>query len=747
MDGSRDREEWRRERSLLALGRAMRGDDDAPPPRPLPAAAEMTGGADDRMDARARHGLARERRQASSGRTRIDPQAWPAPRWDGDDRLAGEEQDEADAPAWAAPAPLRSTRHGQRRRRPSWRLVAATVVLGTCLGAATAFSLPARYQATAELTLDGEGAGWMAAGAVDSQLRVLTSGMVLTKVVDRLNLVSDPEFNGRDGGSGLAGLLPAVLMRDAPAADDGQRQALAVDHLAGVLSVASAGAGSIAVTATTGSGDKSALIANAVADTFVELYEQNRSGAVTGDKGAADSRPDDAVALAAAQRRLDDFALAHGLGDLAGGPDRIAEILQLDEDLATARSRTGELNAKVASLRTVGVGAAAAGLPREFETGAIEALRAKYLDLKQQADSAAVKLGPRNPELRAIEAQLAGARDRLSAELRRIVAVQQAALKQAVETEQGYAASLARTGLTGEDIAALRDLRQAVAMAGVDRQAITASVPADASGTAGQGAHVVSRAEAPLQPSGPSRMLLTLAGSVLGLFAGLGIGVLRGGAGGEAEAGFERLPADDARSEEDQRTDWNHAGHPPDDPQAFPVTGRAPWSADGAQWPAAQLYRQGSFDPPAIPDSTETAMYPAYPDQPHPQSRHPHGQQWPQPAEYPPYPPQPQSAMPPAVQYYAPPYPPQLAYPPQHAYPQAWQPAPPMPAYPYPQASPAYAGGQHYPPQPSFGYPPQEPGPAQAIDRSTLDEIRASLHEFREALRELAESRSRRRIF
>jgi uncharacterized protein involved in exopolysaccharide biosynthesis len=744
MNDSQDREEWRRERSLLALGRAMRGDDDAPPSLSLLSIAG-TDSVQQRMDARARHGLARERREAE--RATVAPDAtlrpWLASWPDGDEQPRGE-PDEPRAPFKAALAPRTPVRRTPRRRWPSWRLAAATTVLGACMGVAVAFSLPARYQATAELTLGGEAAGRMADGAIESQLRVLTSGMVLTKVVDRLNLIDDPEFNGEGGSAGLAGLLHAILMRGDAAADDGHRQALAVDHLTGTLSVAPGGPGLVAVTATTGNGEKSALIANAVADAFVEVYDQSRSGAAANGNKAADAGAADAAPLAAAQRRLNGFAVAHGLGNLANAPERVDEILQLDEDLAKARSRTESLNAKVASLRAVGIDAAAAGLPREFETGAIEALRAQYLDLKQQADSAAVKLGPRNPERRGIEAQLAGARDRLSTELRRIVAVQQAALKQAVETEQGYAVRLAKTGLTDEGVAALRALQREAAVAGIDRQTVTASVPGNASAASGQGAHVVSRAEIPAQSSGPSRTLLTLTGAMLGLFAGLGIGVFRQGTDGEAETGPDLPAADETGFEaiDDRRSgagDWRDAGYQSDDFAPVDAAVPPPWRLDDASLPAGQpaalpLSQSGSSDSAAIPDPMETVMYPVYPDQ-HTAPAHPQQPQWLQPADYPPYPPQPFAQA--APQYYPP------SYPPQHAYPQAWQPAPP---YPYAHPMQAYPG-PFYPPQPAFAPPMQDAGPGQAIDRGALDEIRASLHEFREALRELAETRTRRRIF
>jgi hypothetical protein len=139
-------------------------------------------------------------------------------------------------------------------------------------------------------------------------------------------------------------------------------------------------------------------------------------------------------------------------------------------------------------------------------------------------------------------------------------------------------------------------------------------------------------------------------------------------------------------------------------------------------------------------------MYPVYPDQPYPfapqqpQTQSHHGG----PAYAPPA-----QTMPAHAPAGYPPqfYPPQQAMQPLPPYPQAWQ---PVPTYPYPQQPQSYAG-QFYPPQPAFAQfgfaqPVQDAWRQPAIDQGALDEIRASLHEFREALRDLAENRPRRRI-
>jgi len=101
-------------------------------------------------------------------------------------------------------------------------------------------------------------------------------------------------------------------------------------------------------------------------------------------------------------------------------------------------------------------------------------------------------------------------------------------------------------------------------------------------------------------------------------------------------------------------------------------------------------------------------------------------------------------------------YPAPPPYPPQQAgYPQAqpWQ-APSQAAYPY--AQPSYDGHVPYPLQPvapqQQAYPDRpmaQPVPPieENVEQAPIEEIRASLREFREAVRELTESRARRRYF
>lgn len=626
-------------------------------------------------DAAERHRRARAEREAAD---------WPALPDHRDPLRDDPIQEEAPAPPphGDAPPPERSDSGG------TMRLIAACGLAGAVAGGLAALSLPQRYDATAELRLDG---GPAPLAGIDDQIRVAASGLVLNKVVDRLGLADDPDFNGAAGDGGPLAFVRALLLRhDGGAdADAGQRHSAAAGRLAASLAIGRGGAPqTVAVTARTGDGEKSALIANTVAEALLET-----AATLTPAQPAKVARPGQDESAA---RRLEVFLASHGLG--SADPQAAAgTLLKLDEQLAAARARTAGLNGKIAAMRALDADSAVGGgLPQEFESGAMGDLRAQYLAIKRERDKAAARLGPRNPELIALDTQLAGARERIAAELRRIGAALQGELKVAVQAEQGLSARLAETKLGPDDIAALRALDEAASREAERLDDIsTASTGATAAPAA-----TLTRAYAPLEPSGPPRLAIALSGLLIGLGAGTGLAALRGTRSRPAGTGPEAEPAEAVLIDPIDPTDADETPCPP-----------------------------------------ETAMHPVYSD-PYapfaPQQAGEHPQQLmppaPQPQHYAPMPMHP-PAPPVAAPWFYAPYPPV-----QH-----WQ-HQPLPAgyypYPHPAWTPHADAWSRPMPLPAASAMPSHA--LQEADPATLEEIRASLRECREAVRELAESRARR---
>ena len=463
-----DRDDWRRERSLHALGRALRGDD-----RHTRSWRE---------DAVARH------RQARALRTAPPVRPQPAK------TNAGTRPPARDGSGLSAKVLAGIV-------RSKW-LILGTTLAGAALGIAVALSTPEKYEAVTELIVSRRDFG-------PAGQDMLISRAVLDQVVEKLDLAGDPEFNG-EAGTGLASRLRSLLERPGTSAEAGEasRGALAAGRLAGALSVGRAGGDpAIRIGVTTRDGEKSALIADTLAEVFLQAHGGPRADmAAIADEASAAQLAELRKGAEEAGRRAEEFRAAHGLTGTQDRPAAADESGGLEEQLAAARARTEELEARAASARSARLDAALGGtLADELNTVAMEQLRARYAALKQEAD--------------------------LAAELRRMAAALKAEAGRAAAHEQELSARLeqlkAGSGGADDALAALRELeRDAAARRSAYETALAQAAASSQIDTSG--ARVVLRAQAPLAAKRPSRVAVSLAALLLGLFAGVCLGAARG---------------------------------------------------------------------------------------------------------------------------------------------------------------------------------------------------------------------------
>jgi len=540
-----NRDDWRRERSLLALGQAMRGDDKM-------VSIGDRANSSWREDAAARHRAARSEREE-----KLNPRPAETGGFDHDhadpaetgDDPAGRNRPRATAegqPPQAAPEPRYASRPPAGGDSEEWKplidpmqvihgitrskaLILSTTILGAALGVAIALSTPKKYEATTDVIVDPRDlkltdrdltqnvvASDATLAIVENQVRILTSGTVLNKVVTDLNLTNDPEFNGQgNGGIGLMSTLRSILSRqDASPADEARKRALAVGNLYDSLDVERGGKTFVvSVSATTQNPEKSALIAN----TMVKAFKQISSDIQSNTAGRANDELTGRLGelrkgVETAERQVEDFRATHDLVDAQGHLISDDQMLKLNEQLSITRARTLELNARAASARSLNVNSVLSGtLPEEINSNMMSELRSQYAALKQEADRAEVRLGPRHPEIEALNAQLAGARERIGAELQRIASSLQIDLKRSVQLEQDLSSRLAQakvqSGDVNNNLVSLRELeREAAAKRSVYEQfLLRAKETGEQKDINTANISVISDAYAPLQAKGPSR--------------------------------------------------------------------------------------------------------------------------------------------------------------------------------------------------------------------------------------------------
>lgn len=427
-------------------------------------------------------------------------------------------------------------------------LIVLTTIIGGVLGVLVALSTPKEYYASTELLFDPRNLQLVereltrdglpsdaTLALIENQVSIIRSGTVLNAVVDRLALDEDPEFNGQGSGSLLKSLLG--LQSEPTSAGAEKRRALAVSNLAEKLSVGrSSRTFIIYIGATTHDPDKSVEIASTVAEVYMEtagnMQSQTAERATTEITDRLDELREE---VARAEQAVADFKAQNDIIDAQGRLISEDEILKLNDQLGTARARTAELNTRVSTARELGVEDVLGGaLPEQVASPVMTELLSQYTALKQQADRASIRLGPRHPDNQAIQAELAGVRDAMARELRRVTASMQVELKRAVELEQSLAARLAQLKVQKGDLETeqvkLRELeREAAARRSVyEAFLLRARETGEQRDLNTSNVSVISPAYAPLLSEPPTRKTIAMAGALLGFIAGVALGALWG---------------------------------------------------------------------------------------------------------------------------------------------------------------------------------------------------------------------------
>lgn len=681
--------------SLLSIGAGDQHSQTRSTEHPSPRA--------DARDPALRHRLARSRREARPNPLLHALAARPDPekqaQSDIDDRFVAsmDAQIEAEpdratgdrgAPADPEPTPARGAAHGSSgydyhrdEVRPlidparvvagisrSKKLIAATTIIGALAGVMFALATPKKYESVAELLVDprdirivdrelvnSDVSPNTAIAIVENQMRIMTSSLVVDRVVERLNLDTDPEFNGSMGGFRLPNpinMLRSILVRRDGGGGEDRSHAIAVQNLLENLDVDRGGKTFVvSVGVESQSAEKSALIANTLVDVFLENSSQFLSSTAGRAANELTAKLDQLrQGVEEAERKVEAYKGENDLIDARGVLIGDDEIIKLNEQLVVARARKIELNARAASARSADVESALGGaLPEGINSPLITELLTQYAELQRRAEQSAIKFGAKHPENRAIQAQLQGARTQLRSELRRIITSIQVELKRAVQLEQQLSARLAalkaRQVEVSDDLVTLRELERDAAA----KRAVYESFLLRARETGEQqdlnpaNISLISPATAPLDPKGPSRAAISIAGTLAGLLLGIGLGALRGAAdgmfGGHSPDGRGRAPAPrrqptppappptrTSRHEEGRQRAEIKSDDPPkketsiDDEIAAIVksvhaAADTPASADGPPQPASKptgpdMPPHASQVPPAMPESVHAAAVP-----------------------------------------------------------------------------------------------------------------------------------------
>lgn len=256
---------------------------------------------------------------------------------------------------------------------------------------------------------------------VESQVKVIASDSVLSRVVSRLNLQDDPEFAPAPPQPGSLSETVKRALGLAPSEGPANPELQAIEALRRKMTVRRPERTFvIEVVVKSRSGQKSALIANTIADTF--FTEE------TAARAKAAGRASDALAarlatlrgtLLEAEKKAAAFREKHNLVKAQGlllGDQRLSE---LNAQLSAAALRTAALAKQAEQARDMR-GRIGTALPEMLQSPEMRALRQQLVDLLRAQSEIGKKFGPRHPavteqgaQVRELEAAIAHEKGRI----------------------------------------------------------------------------------------------------------------------------------------------------------------------------------------------------------------------------------------------------------------------------------------------------------------------------------------------
>ena len=374
-------------------------------------------------------------------------------------------------------------------------------------------------------------------GAIDSEVEILRSRSLAEKVVDQLDLVHDPEFNGRLRPGHGPGTLLAQLLGRTPKGDPFGAEARngAIGAAMGRLKVNRQGLTYVlSVAFQSQSPRRAALIAN----TFAERYLTDQLDAKFDATRRANAWLSQRLQglrqqVETAEHSVEMYKASNGLMGL-GGPESATitqqEISTLNTQLAEARAKQAEADAKLATARQqLAKGSNGEDVGEALSSPVITGLRSQRASVSGQLADLSGRYGPRHPEILKAQRQLADLDTQIQSEVGRLVSNLDAQAQVARQRTASIAGSLggSRASLGASNLASVK-LNELQRNAESVRTLYQSFLDRFKQTSADQGleqsdARIVSPAVTPGKASFPNLLLSGVLGAILAVGAAVAI--------------------------------------------------------------------------------------------------------------------------------------------------------------------------------------------------------------------------------
>ena len=416
-------------------------------------------------------------------------------------------------------------------------------LVGAVIGALLGGLLTPRYQSTAQLIIDPRDLRVLqnevspnainndsTTAYLESQARIIASDTVKNRVIDREKLMLDPEFGAATSGGALRKALEGfgLASPDTGRVDSKLAALYVLDRNVSVRRGERTFV--IDITATTQDPAKSARIANALANAYLDDQNEVRSDVALRASTTLNARLEELRnRLRLAEEKSERYKEANNIIGAGGKLINEDQLIQVNTELAKLRTKVAETKAKYdQTLLTRASSVEAGSVPEAVASNTMTALRAQLgAALNKEADLQA-SLSGRHPLLVAAQQQVRDARRQISEELTRISQASKAEYDRVRAAEKQLMdriEELKRGQVTASrSFVQLREIEREIESSRTIYDAFLrrARETGELVGIDTTNARIISFAVPPQARTGISRRVL----AILGGLAGLGLGTL-----------------------------------------------------------------------------------------------------------------------------------------------------------------------------------------------------------------------------
>lgn len=407
-----------------------------------------------------------------------------------------------------------------------WRSLALCFVIGLAAASIYVNVVTPKYTAFASILMDQRRSNLIQqdrqivtdtpvdSAVIESQGEVFRSENVGLAAVRALNLAQDPEFVDPKAGLALEDAERVALA--------GLQQRMTVKRQ-GLTYVIQVGARSTSAV-------KSARIANAIADAYIQgeieaKYETTRRGSRWLESRIEQLRSD----AASTERAVQQYKSANNIVDTSRGLLSEQRLSDVNAQLASARAATAEAKARLDRINQVRrQSIPTANVTDALRSDIIARLRSQYLDLSGRETDLSRRYGRDHGAAVDLRGKMSVIQRSIADEMDRIAQTYDSELKIAVSREESLNATLAKYLSETNDVSKaqvqLRDLESSAQTARNLYDSFLQKL-----GEANQQqtlptteARIITTAKPPMGPSSPNSLLALGGGSILGLLVGIG---------------------------------------------------------------------------------------------------------------------------------------------------------------------------------------------------------------------------------